>query len=73
MLAVDAGEILGILGHDLEDVIRRPRHQVTFEHVLDPPHRLFESIQNLVRLALELDLYDDRVDMPSRRGSSRAT
>lgn len=52
MLAMDAGEILGILSHDLKQVIRGPRHQVAFQHIGNTRNRFFKGVQHLVRLAL---------------------
>ena len=34
-LRVNAGEVFGIFGHHFEDVIRRARHQMTFQHIRD--------------------------------------
>ena len=56
MLAMDAGEILGIFGHDLKQVIRGPRHQVAFQHIGNTRDRFFKGVQHLVRLALQGDL-----------------
>jgi hypothetical protein len=50
MLAVNAREIVGILGHDLQQVIRRAGHQVTFQHVGHPFHLALEGFQHLIRL-----------------------
>ncbi len=56
VLAVDASEVFGPFGDDLEDVIRRSRHQVAFEHVGDARDRLFKGLQHFVGLALQRDL-----------------
>jgi AcrR family transcriptional regulator len=50
VLAVDAGEVLGVLGHHLQQVIRRPRHQVAFQHVRHPRHLAFEGVQQVFGL-----------------------
>lgn len=56
VLAVNAREILRILGDDLEQVIRRPRHEMTFQHIGDARDRLLERLQDFVRLPLQCDL-----------------
>ena len=45
MLAVDAGEILGIFGHDLQKIIRRPCHQVTLQQVRHPGHFALKGVK----------------------------
>jgi hypothetical protein len=56
MLPMDAGKILGILGHYLQDVIRRACHQVTFQHIGNPRYRLFKRIEQIIRLSGQRDL-----------------
>ena len=53
VLAVDAGEILGVFGHDLQQVIRLPRHQVTFQNVGNLRHLALEGVQQFIGLALQ--------------------
>ena len=59
-LAVDAREIIGILRHDLEKIIRRSRHQMAFEHIGHPGHFPLERVQKLIGLALQRDLDKNR-------------
>ena len=59
MLAVDAREIIRILRHDLQQVIRRPGHQMTFQHVRHPLHLALEGFQHLVGLARQGDFDKD--------------
>ena len=73
MTAVDAGEILGVLRHHFEDVIRRSGHQVAFQNIGDQCNFPLERVQNLVGLAAECNLDKHRRRRPTRRGSSRAT
>lgn len=57
--AVNARKILGIRGYDLQLVIRGPRHQVAFEHVLDERNLPLEGFQQLVGLPRQGDLDED--------------
>ena len=50
MLAVDAGEILGILGHDLDQVIGGPCHQMAFQNVGHAGHFTLERVQQILGL-----------------------
>lgn len=56
---MDAGEILGVLGHDLEDVIGGARHQMTFQNIRHPRHGFFERFKQLIRLTAEFDFNKD--------------
>ena len=50
ILPMDAGEIVGIHRHDLQEIIRRPRHQMTLQHIGHPPHFPLERLKHLVGL-----------------------
>jgi len=63
-LAVDAGEVLGVLGHQLQQIVRRPRHQVTFQKVGQFGHLPLEGIQQVFRLTLQGNLHKDRRHPP---------
>lgn len=56
---VNAREILGIRSYDLQLVVRGPRHQVAFEHVLDECNLPLEGLQKLVGLPRQGDLDED--------------
>ena len=57
---MDAGEILGILGHDFQQVVRSARHQVAFEDIGDPRHRAFKGVKQIIGLTLQGDLHENR-------------
>ena len=59
MLAVDAGEILGVFGHDLQQVVRRPGHQVAFQDVGHLGHLTLKGVQQVIGLALQGDFDKD--------------
>ena len=50
ILAVDAGKIVGVAGHDLQQVIRRSRHQVAFQHVGNARDLFLERFEYFVGL-----------------------
>ena len=56
MLAVNAGEIVGVFGDYFQDVVGRPGHQMAFKHIRDPTDCLFKRIKNFIGLALQRDL-----------------
>ena len=60
MLAVDAGEILGVARHDLQKIVRSARHQVAFQHIGHPADRALEGVEHLVGLPGQRDLDKDR-------------
>lgn len=60
MLTVDSCKILGVFGHDFQDVIGGACHQVTLQHIRYPAHRFFKGVQHLVRLPLKRDFDENR-------------
>ena len=58
MAAVNAREIFGVFGHDFQQVIRRPRHQMTFQHIGNQRYRAFKTAQHVVRLARQGDFHE---------------
>lgn len=69
---MDAREILGILGHHLEKIVRSPRHKMTLHHIGHPCHRLFECAEDLVFLAAERDFYIDNRLAPDLLGAEKS-
>ncbi len=59
MLAVDAGKIVRVLGHHLQQIVCGPRHQVAFQHIRHPLYRRLERLEHLVRLPRQRDLDED--------------
>ena len=55
ILAVDARKILGVFGDHLQDIIRRPGHQVALQNVWNPPDRPLEGLEHLLGLTLQCD------------------
>ena len=53
---VDSGEILGILGHDLQKIVGRARHEMAFQNIGDTRDLALERIENLFGLTLKRDL-----------------
>ncbi len=53
---MDAGKILGVGGDDLQQIVRRSGHQVTFQDIRHPRHGLLERLENFIRLAGQGDL-----------------
>ena len=56
---MDAGEILGILGHDLQQIVGRSCHKMTFQNVGNTGNLSLEGVQQVFRLALQRDLDKD--------------
>ena len=73
MLPMDACEIFGAVGHNLEHVIRRSRHKMAFQDLRDTLHLGLEGVQDFIRLTLQFDLDKMVEGRPIVRGSSRAT
>ena len=60
ILAMNAGKIVGIPRQYFQQIIRRPRHQVAFQHIRHPPHLTLELLQHLIGLPRKGDLDKDR-------------
>ncbi len=73
VLTVDAGEVVRILDHDLQQIVGRARHQVAFQHIRDGAHAAFEGVQDLVGLTRQGDLDEDRRLAAQARASRSAT
>ena len=58
--AVDAGEVLGILGHDLDQVIGGAGHQVAFEDVGDLCDLAFKGVEQVFGLGLQGYFHENR-------------
>lgn len=56
MAPVQTGEIIGVTGDDLQEVVGCSRHEMAFEHFRNPGDGLFEGVENLVGLTAERDL-----------------
>ena len=56
---MDAGEILGIHGHDLDQVIGSAGHQVAFQDVGHAGHLAFKGVKQILGLGLQRDLDKD--------------
>ena len=52
-------EILGVFGDDLEKIIRRARHEVTFQNVRDARNLFLEGIENVLGLTLKGDFNEN--------------
>jgi len=60
ILAVDAGEIVCVLGHHLQQIVGSACHQVTFQNVRHPPDLAFKGFQHLIRLSRQGDFHEYR-------------
>ncbi|MNK94590.1 hypothetical protein D3C87_1147930 [compost metagenome] len=43
-----------------QKIIRAARHQITFADFRISPHRVFETVEKILRLPIQRDLHDDR-------------
>ena len=57
---MDAGEILGVFGHDFQQIIGGAGHQVTFKDVRNAGHLAFKGVQQVIGLTLQGDFHKNR-------------
>lgn len=64
ILPMDTGKIVRILRYHLQQIVRRARHQVAFQHIGYPPHLALKGFKHLIGLARQRDFNENRGGPP---------